>query len=271
MTRGTEEARWPLGVIVPVQDPTPFSPFLPAEWRPALGEVAAAGYPVVELAVTDPTRLDAGEVAEALTTAGVRLSSLTTGQAAAREGLSLSTSDDAVRRAAVERVQAHMRLAARFEAVVIVGLLRGTEGEVALLVESLRECARNAPPVALALEPLNRHESGLLPTVGETLALVERVGAENLGLLFDTFHASIEERDPADAIRAAGERLFHVHLADSNRWPPGYGHLDFTTLWEALEEIGYRGSLVLECFPKPDPAALLAAGDRIRAGWGTRR
>ena len=263
-------AEWPLGVIVPLQDPTPFSPFVPAGWRPALREIAGAGYRVVELAVTDPNRLDAKEVAEVLASEGVRLSSLTTGQAAAAEGLSLSAADDVVRERAVERIQAHMRLAARFGAVVIVGLLRGTEGNVDRLVESLQECPRCAPPVSLALEPLNRYESRLVNTVGEALDIIDRVGAENLGLLFDTFHANIEERDTADAIRAAGERLFHVHLADSNRWPPGYGHFDFAALWEALEEIGYRGSLVLECFPRPDRAALLATGDRVRAGWGTK-
>jgi sugar phosphate isomerase/epimerase len=262
---------WGLGLIVPVQDPTPFSPFSPAEWPGSLVAVAEAGYTAAELALTDPAPLESEELARAFASARLRFSSITTGQAATKEGLSLSSPDEGVRRRAVERIQAHVRLAARFEAVVIVGLLCGVTGNPDLLVESLRECARSGPAVRLALEPLNRNESGLLNTVADALTVVHQVGEENLGLLFDTFHAQIEEPDIGDAIRAAGDRLFHVHLADSNRWPPGHGHFDFAPVWDALEAIGYRGNLVLECFVKPDPPAWLAAGKWIQASWSTER
>ena len=260
--------KWPLGMIVPVQDPTPFSPFNPGEWRRALGEVAQAGYSAVELAVTDPKRLDSEEVAEALRRAGLRLSSLTTGQAAAKEGLSLSSEDDSIRTRAIRRIQDHMRLAKPFGAVVIVGLLRGADGSLELLVESLRECARFDPSVRLALEPLNRYESRLINTVEEALEVVERVGAENLGVLFDTFHANIEERSLREAISLAEDRLFHVHLADSNRWVPGYGHFPFPEVMAALEEVGYRGALVVESLLKPSPRALFEfprRADRVLA------
>jgi sugar phosphate isomerase/epimerase len=254
--------RWPLGLIVPVQDTTPFSPFEPGEWVEALARVAGAGYGAVELAVTDPAKLNHDGVAEALRKAGLRLSSLTTGQAAGKEGLSLSSPDDGVRLRAIERIKDHMRLARPHEAVVIVGLLRGVEGSLDLLVESLKECARFDPSVKIALEPLNRYESHLINTVDEALEVVERVGAENLGVLADTFHANIEERKLGEAFSMAGERLFHVHLADSNRWVPGYGHLPFREVMEALAEVGYKGTLVVESFPKPDPAAMLALPGR---------
>lgn len=262
---------WPLGLIVPVQDPTLFSPFPPSEWADALAKTASAGYEAVELALTDPTPVESGEVAGILARARLRLSSITTGQAAAKEGLSLSTPDDDRRRRAIERIQAHAHFAARFQAVVIIGLLRGAEGNPELLVESLQECARCDPRVRLALEPLNRYESRLVNTVAEALEIVGRVGAENLGLLFDTFHASIEEPGIGEAIRAAGERLFHVHLADSNRCIPGQGHLDFRPVWDALSDVAYEGNLVLECFPRPGREAMLAAGGQIRSWWGVTR
>lgn len=249
--------RWPLGMIVPVQDPTPFSPFPPGKWREALGQVARTGYRAVELAVTDPAKLDHDEVAGALREAGLRLSSLTTGQAAGVEGLSLSSPDEEVRAKAIRRIQDHMRLARPHGAVVIVGLLRGADGDPDLLAKSLRECARFDPDVKLALEPLNRYESRLINTVAQALEMVEQVGADNLGVLLDTFHANIEEQDPGGAIAAAGEKLFHVHLADSNRWVPGHGHLDFPPLLDALEKIGYQGALVVESLLKPAPQALL--------------
>ena len=256
-------------MIVPVQDPTPFSPFNPGEWRKALGEVAQAGYSAVELAITDPMRLDPEEVAEALRGAGLRLSSLTTGQAAGKEGLSLSSPDDEVRARAIRRIQDHMRLARPYGAVVIVGLLRGADGSLELLVESLRECARFDPSVRLALEPLNRYESRLINTVGEALDVVEQLGEENLGVLFDTFHANIEEQSLREAISLAEDRLFHVHLADSNRWVPGYGHFPFQEVMEALAAIDYTGAMVIESFPKPYPEGLLQFPEKMERILGS--
>lgn len=258
---------WLLGLIVPVQDSTPFSSFPPEGWQEALGRLVRAGYTGVEFAVTDPTKLAQDEVVKAIQQAGLRLLALTTGQAVAKEGLSLASPNEGITRMAVKRIQDHMRLAKSFGAVVIVGLLRGIAGSLDLLVESLGECARFDTSVKIALEPLNRYESRLVNTVAEALAIVEQVGADNLGLLFDTFHANIEEPSIGGAIRAAGERLFHVHLADSNRWVPGYGHLNLTEVWEALRAINYRGGIVVECFPKPSSDALLSAARRIRLQW----
>ena len=228
-------SNWPLGLSVPLQGPTPFSPFLPGKWETALRTVKKAGYDGVELAITDPNRLNTAVVKEVLESEGLRLLSITTGQAAAKEGLSLSSPDEKIRRRAVERIQAHMQFAKSFGAVVIVGSLRGADGDMELLIESLRECAAYYIGVRIALEPLNRYESRLVNTVEEALAVIEKVGEENLGILFNTFHANIEEVSIGEAIRAAGDRLFHVHLADSNRWAPGFGHLPFTEAWTALK------------------------------------
>ena len=259
---------WPLGIIVPMQHPTPFSSFDPAAWRDAFARVAAAGYDGVELAITDPRLLGRSTVAEALEAEGLRLLSITTGQAAGLEGLSLSAADDGVRHRSIERIQAHMAFAEPFGAVVIVGSLRGADGDPDRLEESLRACAATND-VSLALEPLNRYESRLLNTVESALETIDRVGQENLGLLFDTFHANIEESDVAGAIEAAGAHLMHVHLADSNRWIPGHGHFEFRDVWPALTQIGYARSMVLEPLPRPNAEALLRAGDDLRVAWGT--
>ena len=221
-------------------------------------KTAEAGFNAVELAITDPTRVDREAVAQALKETGLRLVSITTGQAAGKEGLSLSAPDDSVRERAVARIVAHMEFARPFGAVVIVGLLRGANGDRKLLVESLKECSAFDPEVKIAFEPLNRYETKLINTVAEALDLIGEVGADNLGILFDTFHANIEEPSLAGAIRVAGGKLLHVHLADSNRWVPGAGHLPFGEVLEALEGIGYTGGLILECFPKPSPEKLLS-------------
>lgn len=259
--------KWPLGLIVPVQHPTPFSLFLPDRWEEALSQIAKAGYNTVELAVTDPSGITQERTAEALNRNDLRLSSITTGQAALLEGLSLSSSNETIRHQTVDRIQAHMRLAQPFGAVVIVGSLQGSSGDIPKLVKSLKECASYDREVRLAFEPLNRYESSLVNTTSEALSIVDRVGEENLGLTLDTFHANIEELSIDEAIRKIDDRLFHVHLADSNRWVPGYGHLDFTPIWKALVEVGYSGSLVIESFPRPSSEALLTAARQIRTQW----
>ncbi len=252
---------WPLGLITPVQDPTPFSIFSPEEWPGSLDRAQAAGYTVVELAITDPSKLNFHELAESLRARNLKVAAFTTGQAAAKEGLSLSSPIEKVRERAITRILDHAQLAQNLDAVVIIGLLRGRDGELSLLRESLEECARAYPLVRFALEPLNRYESTLINKVSEALEIVEQIGAQNLGVLFDTFHANIEEHCIQEAVAACGDRLFHVHLADSNRWIPGFGHFPFPELWEALEKARYRGALVLECLPRPSPEHLLSAAE----------
>ena len=67
------------------------------------------------------------------------------------------------------------------------------------------------------------------------------MGADNFGLLLDTFHMNIEEPSIEDSIRQTGDRIFHFHVADSNRWYPGAGHLDFRSILKALFATGYDG------------------------------
>jgi len=171
-----------------------------------------------------------------------------------------------VRRRSVQRMQAQMAFAEPFGAVVIVGSMRGADGDLDVLESSLRACA-SFGSVPLALEPLNRYESRLLNTAASAVEMIDRVGCSNVGILFDTFHANIEEPDPTAAIAEAGSRLLHVHLADSNRWIPGHGHVRFDAVWKALTDIGYARSVVLEPILRPSAEALLRAGSEIRSSW----
>ena len=226
-----------------------------------VARIAGWGYDGVELAIRDPKLIRADEVVALLERHGLAVPASGTGQAWGEEGLSFTDPDPDVRAAAIQRVGDHVPFAARVGAQIIIGLLRGIVKPgvgrgpaVDWLVEALRQCAAAAAPagVRLCLEPINRYETTLINTVAEGLALVERVAADNLGLLFDTFHANIEEPSIEDSLRAAGERLFHVHVADSNRWYPGAGHLDFARLLAVLAEMGYDGWVSGEFIPMPD-------------------
>ena len=226
-----------------------------------VAKIAGWGYNGIELAIRDPKLVDADELERVVSAHGLVVPAIGTGQAWGEEGLSFTSDDPAVRAAAVERIKSHVPLAARFDAVIILGLIRGTtpegqthEQSMAYLVEALQVCAAVAAAtgVRFALEPLNRYETDLIHTVADGLDLVERVGADNFGLLLDTFHMNIEEPVIEKSIRACDDRIFHFHVADSNRWYPGAGHLDFESILEALFATGYRGFVSGEFMPLPD-------------------
>jgi sugar phosphate isomerase/epimerase len=122
------------------------------------------------------------------------------------------------------------------------------------LVEALRECSAAARPhgIRLALEPINRYETTLINNTAQGLALIERVAADNFGLLLDTFHMNIEEPDIEASIHQCRGRIFHFHAADSNRWYPGAGHLDFKSILKTLFATGYPGWVSGEFLPNPD-------------------
>jgi len=275
-------------LIVPLQDPTPFSPLSPeAGLRANLRKAKEAGFDGVELALTAPERLSPREREElhrALEETGLEVVALTTGQAYGLEGISLTEEDEELRRRALARLKAHLRFVKEelepARTVVIIGLLRGRRGDEQArrwLREALAELADFEPEARLALEPLNRYETSLINRVGEALALLQELDRENLGLLFDTFHANIEERSLHESIVKAGGKIFHVHFADSNRRPPGWGHLDFAEVARALCMIGYgygdRGYISLEalCQDEPGPEACLKAAEfihRLECGAG---
>jgi 5-keto-L-gluconate epimerase len=226
-----------------------------------VAKIAGYGYDGVELAIRDPGLVDPDELAAVVGRHNLIVPAIGTGQAWGEERLSFTSDDPQVRRAAIERIKSHIPLAARFRAVVILGLIRGIspagqthKQSMAYLVEALQECSAAAAPygVRYALEPLNRYETDLIHTVADGLDLIERVGADNFGLLLDTFHMNIEEPSIEAGINACGDRIFHFHVADSNRWYPGAGHLDFKRMLDTLFDTGYDSFVSGEFMPVPD-------------------
>ena len=225
-----------------------------------IGSIANLGYDGVELAVRDPRLLDVDTLETALIENSLPVPAIGTGQAYGEEGLSLTSIDEEIRTRAIERIKSHAGLAAQLDAVVIIGLVRGkseaggtSQRNLDRLIESLGECASVDPAVRFVIEPINRYETDLINTVVSGLELVNRLGLENVGLLLDTFHMNIEEPDILASIRQAGEQCFHFHVADSNRWYPGAGHIDFQAILEVLDQIGYSGFVSAEILPLPDP------------------
>ncbi len=154
-----------------------------------------------------------------------------------------------------------IELAGGLGAPAIIGSMQGRwEGTVSReegsgwLAEALEELAPRAQAhgVPLLLEPLNRYETNLLNNVADALALLDKLSARNVKLLCDLFHMNIEEVSIAEAIRRAGARVGHVHLADSNRRAVGFGHTDIAPVVQALREVGFNGYVSGEILPLPD-------------------
>ena len=138
---------------------------------------------------------------------------------------------------------------------------RRTEEEWKWAVEGLQAAARRAQQVGvtLCLEPLNRFETYFLNTLEDAARLIQDIGAPNVKIHFDTFHANIEERNPAAALRSVAPHIGHVHLSENDRGIPGTGHVDWKGIFLALKETGYDGWLTIESFGKPEPDLAAAA------------
>lgn len=125
------------------------------------------------------------------------------------------------------------------------------ETELGWAIESIREAGMYAGEhgVCLTIEPWNRYENYLINRMEQSLSLVNEINLPNVGCMGDTYHMNIEEIDIAEAFRSAGDKLFYVHFADSNRAAPGRGHIDFKPIAKALTDINYAGYVSMEILP----------------------
>ncbi len=112
--------------------------------------------------------------------------------------------------------------------------------------------------VRLAIEPLNRFETSFFNTAAQIMEVVDRLDSPAVGVLLDSFHMNIEEKDQAAAIRLAGDKLIHFHACGSDRGAPGADHIAWDAIVAALRDINYDGALVIESFT-PDNQTIARA------------
>ncbi|MDQ0271015.1 D-psicose 3-epimerase [Cytobacillus purgationiresistens] len=119
-------------------------------------------------------------------------------------------------------------------------------------INSIRTLADYAAQygITLLIETLNRFEQFLLNDAKEAVDYVEEVNKDNVKVMLDTFHMNIEEDNIADAIRFTGKHLGHLHIGEANRKVPGKGHLPWTEIACALQDINYDQFVVMEPFVK---------------------
>jgi D-psicose/D-tagatose/L-ribulose 3-epimerase len=147
-----------------------------------------------------------------------------------------------------------------------LGLFSGrgpTRDELDRSVEGLRAAAEYAATldVTIVVEYLNRFEMYLVNCAEDAAALVRAVDHPNCRLMYDTFHAHIEEANPRTALQSCADVLVHFHASENHRGTPGTGQVDWDGTFAALAEIGYDGWVVIEAFGDSLPE--LAAATKV--------
>jgi D-psicose/D-tagatose/L-ribulose 3-epimerase len=231
--------------------------------------VKELGFDLIELPVEEPGQWDPGRCAELLTDLGLGASVC----CVMPPGRDLAVADGEVVATTGKYLSHCVEVADRLGSAVVAGPMYAAVGRLWRLSESersavltrvgaaLRPVAERADErgVKLAIEPLNRYETSLINTVDQGLALIDEVDHPACALLLDSFHMNIEEKDPAAAVRAAGDRIGHVHACGTDRGAPGADAFDWPGFLAALDGAGYLGPLCIESFTAANEVIATAA------------
>lgn len=234
-----------------------------------LADLKATGFDGVEVPVFGGTPADYQPLAAELKKNGLKCTTVTILTA---ETNAVSP-DAAVRQKAVEWLKTVVDINHVLGAETVcgpyhsaIGVFSGsgpTADEVSRSADVLREVAEHAKAanLMLGIEYLNRFECYALTTARQAADLVKKVNHPNFRMMFDSFHAHIEEKSQADGIRVAAPHLAHVHVSENDRGTPGTGQVRWDDFFGTLAEVGYDGWMVIEAFGRALPD--LAAATRV--------
>lgn len=232
-----------------------------------LGRLREAGFDGIEIPVFRPSDIPAQEIRRALADSGLE----STVCAILPKPLSPISTEKRVREETKSHLSACIEVAAELGSRVVGGPIYAQIGDLpgrrrnndewrwaAEALESLGPIL-DAHNVELAVEPLNRFETYFLNTIADAASLCELVHHPRVGILLDTFHTNIEEKNDANAVRTAGKHLFHVHACENDRGIAGTGHVRFFEIVQALNELHYDGWVTIESFGYKHPELAAAA------------
>ncbi|MGA8905147.1 MAG: sugar phosphate isomerase/epimerase family protein [Candidatus Bathyarchaeia archaeon] len=228
------------------------------DFRTALKLLRECGFEGVELNLNSDKEPLLSRISGMIEEAELKVAAVGTGLLYSESKVSFTDPQPAKRGKAVSVFKGLVKFASAFQAPVIIGLVRGVgpvsnERTAAYLQDCLTQCdaAANKSRVRLALEALNRYETQSLNTAKDVVEFIDQHQLNSTGLLLDSFHMNIEEEVIENTLDTYASRIVHFHIADSNRWPPGYGHLNVHGLLNRLEAQGYDGWVSSETLPRP--------------------
>ena len=138
-----------------------------------------------------------------------------------------------------------------------------TDQEWSWAVDAMRQVSNHADGagVTLGVECLNRFEIYLLNSHADAARFVREVDHPRCRMIYDSFHANIEEKSVTAAIRGCADVLCHVHISENDRSTPGQGDVHWDETFKALYDVGYEGWMMIEAFGLALPE--LAAATKI--------
>ena len=227
----------------------------PASVEFAISKTQQVGYDLLELSLHDSLNLDVAAARKQLAEAGLAV--------ACFRGLAFDadvSSDDSETVARGEQLlQESLRITDELGGTVLTGALYSALGKyshpltetgrrnVVAVLKGLAKDAHNRG-MTLGLEICNRYETNVINTAHDALRLADDIGEDNVLIHLDTYHMNIEEDDFVRPVREVGDRLGYVHIGENHRGYLGSGHLDFTSFFHALADIGYTGPITFESF-----------------------
>ena len=232
-------------------------------------QLKRCGFDGVEVPIFEGDEAHYRALGRALRDAGLACSTITVCQPDANP----ISPDAAERSRALDRLKYVLDMSAAVGADVLcgpyycpLGVFSGqgpTDEEKRRAIDVLRAGAEHAATLKLrlAVEFLCRFETYFLNTTAGALDFVQRVNHPALGMLYDTFHANIEEKDPIAALASTGPRLIHFHVSENDRGVPGSGHVPWRETFWTLRKMNYDGWLTIEAFGRLLPE--VAAATRV--------
>ncbi|NQW12406.1 MAG: hydroxypyruvate isomerase family protein [Alphaproteobacteria bacterium] len=114
------------------------------------------------------------------------------------------------------------------------------------LIANLKRAAPKAAAAGktLIIEPINTRDipGYFLNRQGQARAIIEAVGADNVGLQFDFYHCQIVEGDLAKTFEAHRDIIRHVQIAGvPERHEPNVGEINYPYLFDLMDRLGYHG------------------------------
>jgi D-psicose/D-tagatose/L-ribulose 3-epimerase len=221
-----------------------------------LPTIKEARFDGVEIPLLRPKELQAASIRKAVEANGLETNCCT----ALVDGHSLISDSPDIRRRTQQHLRDVAKAAAEAGAKIVCGPLyspvgylpgrRRTGDEWKWAVEGFQAVGETlaAHQVTFAIEPLNRFETYFLNTAADAAQLAKEIGHPNIGILFDTFHANIEEKNIAAGYTTIGPYLKHVHTCENDRGIPGSGHVEWKEVFQALRSLDYDGWLTIESF-----------------------
>ena len=230
-----------------------------AQWTdeitPILRIVADLGFDGVEVSLLGMTDEKAVALGKAVRDHGLEVT-CSDGLAPDKD---ITSADPEIRRAGVEYLKWAVETTAKIGSRGLAGVVFAPWGQFDPLNKPLRaersaealgalDSTLKAHDVTLGIEMLNRFETDLVNTAIEAVNIAKASGSDRVGVLLDTFHLNIEEKDIRAAINSAKGRLAHFHVSDNDRGVPGSGHVPWDQVKAGLDDIGYNSWIVAEMF-----------------------